>query len=215
MSVRQQQGIAPIVLIIIICFGFFSFLLFKNYSKFNLNIWKQAPSQTSSPSGTPAATQQKLSLKELCIAEINSVPKLPFRYQSEDKATGTLRPTFKKERFEGAKNTASCYIGFMFNRVIEQAYADMGIQYYEKGLNGTKFIKPGAPEAFEKAVDNAFDASLKKAGWNRITQYGEKSKLLPVILLSKQKDGKEYFLEVTHSGYSGVATSYIITVVEK
>lgn len=219
-----QKGIAPILIILIICFGFISFFFLRNFfgSKFNIgNPPASSPSsrqnqlQTTSPANTPTAQPQKLSLKELCLAELKAVPKPPFRYQREDGPVGTLLPIYRKERFNGAKNTASCNIGFVFNRVMEQAYADMGLQYYERDKYGNQYIKTGAIQAFEKAVDLSLSTSFQKAGWVRKTQYGENNGFVIVMSLTKTKDGREYFLDAAYPGASGVAFSYTVTVMEK
>lgn len=217
MSARTffQQGIAPILIILIICFGFISIFLLWNVSGLKFNVGKPYRLPAASPTNTPATQPQKLSLKELCLAEIKILPKPPFRYQSQDEAVGTLLPIYRKDRFKGAKNTASCYTGFMFNRVMEQAYADMGLQYYERGKGGTKYIKTGAIQAFEKAVDLSLSESFKKEGWKRTTQYGENNGFVAVMSLTKTKDGREYFLDAAYPGASGVAFSYTVTVMEK
>lgn len=211
-----QKGIAPIFIVLIICFFFLSFILWnRNIPGFKfLDNLKQAPSQTNLPTSTPSSSPQKLSLKETCLSELKGVPKPPFKYQLEDGPVGTLQPIYKKERFAGAKNIYSCYTSFMFNRVMDEAYTDMGLQYHETDKYGNTYIKPGAPQAFEKAVYNSLSASFTKEGWELKSQYGEKDSV-PVMLLTKSKEGREYFIDITYSGSSGVAFSYVLTAMEK
>lgn len=219
-----QQGVAPLFIILLICFGFVGLFLIWNITGFKFNIGKppvnnvpqkQNQPQVTLPKSTPTAQPQQLSLKQLCLSEMKSLPKPPFRYQSQSEPVGTLLPTYRKERFNGAKKTYSCYTNFMFNRVMEQAYADMGVQYYERDKYGNEYIKAGAIQAFEKAVDSALAASFQKDGWERKTQYGEKSNLVVVMSLAKTKGDREYFLDIAYPGASGVAFSYTLTVMEK
>src|SRR3989344_70990 len=145
---RHQAGIAPIFIVLLICFFFLGFILMnRNIPGFKfLNEPKLTPSQSAKPISTqtnpPPASPKKLSLKETCLSEAKSVPKPPFKYQLEDGPVGTLQPIYKKERFSGAKNIYSCYTSFMFNRVMEKAYADMGITYYTTTKAGNKYVKP-------------------------------------------------------------------------
>lgn len=215
---KHQEGVAPIFIVLIICFFFLGFILWnRNLPGFNFfNSVKQAPVKTATvetPTSTPTPSP-KLSLKETCLSELKNVPKPPFRYQKEDGPVGTLQPIYKKERFAGAKNIYSCYTSFMFNRVMDEAYADMGVQYHETDKYGNTYIKPGAPQAFEKAVYNSLSESFKKDGWELKSQYGEKYSVA-VMLLTKSRDGREYFIDITYPGASGVAFSYVLTVMEK
>lgn len=213
-----QKGIAPIFIVLVICFFFLGLILWnRNLLGFKfLSDTKQTPAQTATTQSTPTAPPKKLSLKETCLSELRSVPKPSFKYQLEDGPVGTLQPLYKKERFSGVKNIYSCYTSYMFNRVIEQAYTDMGAQYYETDKYGNKYIKPGQNAVFEKAVYNSLTNSFQNKGWKQTSQYNEKgSSGLPVMILTKNQDDREYFIDIGYSGMTGVAFSYIITVMEK
>ena len=218
---KNQKGIAPLFIVLLICFFFLGFILWnRNIPGLKiLDDIKPTPSQSTKPVSTqtnsPSASPQKMSLKEACLSEAKSVPKPPFRYQLEDGPVGTLQPNYKKERFSGAKNIYSCYTSYMYNRVMVEAYADMGVTYYTVTKTGSKYVLPETIKTFEKRVDEALSNSFKKAGWERQTQYGETNGRVPVMLLTKTKDGKQYFMDISYPGATGVAFSYVLTVMEK
>lgn len=216
MSAREK-GITPIFIVLVICFFFLGFFLWnRNFSSFKfLSNIKPVPSPSSitASSASPSASP-KSSLRETCLSELKSVPKPPFKYQKEDGPVGTLQPIYKKERFTGSKNIYSCYTSFMFNRVMDEAYADLGLQYHETDRFGNTYVRPGVPQAFEKAVYIRLSESFKSQRWELKSQYGEKYSL-PVMLLTKTEGSRQYFIDITYSGSSGVAFSYVLTVMEK
>lgn len=213
----KQQGAIPLFLVVLICIFLIGLVIYlsRNYSPPKpASGTKPVSSQTPIP---PTSAPQKLSLKKICLSEAKSVPKPPFEYQLEDGPVGTLPPSYKKERFTDAKNIYSCYTSFLFNRIMEKAYADMGLAYYTVTKTGNKWVKPETVKSFEMATYNKLTESFKKDGWESKSQYGEKREGYgtPIMLLTKQKDGRKYFIDIGYSGLTGINFSYIITVVEK
>lgn len=197
-----QTGLAPIWIILLIFLiggGIFVF----GRGNLNRNIPTKAiiisPSPVASSESAKVKTQ---SLYDLCKSEIQTLPKLPFVYESVT-TTGSNADLYRKDRIKDKKSFsdyATCGLMYSTIKVIEQTYASLGLEYYEysKADPSTRWGSYTSLKQLPQKIDNIYGAILQKQGWIRQTKEGGEilGYGLPTLIYYKDMGDKDYYIDV-------------------
>lgn len=191
----RKEGFAPIWIILLIALLGGIFAISKGYIKL--------PNNNSSPNGsgvssTTQSTAKKLSLREVCLNKIKDVPPPPFSYKSKSTA-GTLLPLYKqKERFPNEDRASACITDYRVWPVREQAFKDMGFDYYVLDRSGNKQLNyPAVNKQFSLAVDRAYTVLMGAKNWKRVSSEGEREGGLPYIVYHKEDGVYKMYADIT------------------
>lgn len=197
---KFQAGFAPIWIILLIFLLGGIFVLGKG----NLNNTKNTSVTTPSIVPTASSDNAKVkpkSLYDLCLSEIQQLPKLPFVYERIT-STGSSAEQYRKDRIKDKKymeEYATCGLNYSTINVIEKTYASLGLQYYEydKDGSGRRWNNKDINK-FPGMLDNIYGEILKKQGWIRQTKEGGE-KLgygLPTLIYYKDMGDNNYYIDV-------------------
>lgn len=210
-----QAGFAPIwiILLIFLLGGIFVF------GRGNLNRNIPTKNVTVLPSSVVSSESAKIktqSLYDLCKSEIQTLPKLPFIYDSIT-PTGSNADLYRKDRIKNKINLqdyTGCGLLYSTVKVIEKTYASVGLQYYKysKTDPSLKLENYTSIEQMPKNIDNIYGEILKKNGWVRQTKEGGE-KLgygLPTLIYYKDMGDKNYYIDVTVGPYPATLELLIV-----
>ena len=159
----MTKGFSAIILIILVCLGFVSFFALKNWTS-------KSPVQTTPVPAVSQTVAKKSSLREVCFDKIKNLPAPPFSYKDK-KTMGTLLPLYKtKERFPNENNASACVTDYRVWDVREQAFKDMGFDYYTVDRSGNRVLNfPAVNKLFDPAVDRAYTQLMNAKGWKKVS----------------------------------------------
>lgn len=192
----RKEGFAPIWIILLTALLGGIFVVGRSYVKLpsrnsNLN--------SSKASSTTQSTNKKLSLREVCLDKIKDVPAPPFSYASK-KTMDTLLPSYKaKERFSNQEKASACVTDYSIWAVKEQAFRDMGFDYYKfnKTIGKNLLNYPAINSQFNPAVDRAYTLLMGAKNWKKISRNGEKYGGLPYIVYFKEEGVYKMYVDIT------------------
>lgn len=195
---KMQKGFVPIWIILVIFLFGGLFAMRQGYLKFSSN---NPTNKVTSRTGSPSATQlsgEKLSLREVCLDKIKDLPAPPFSYKSKS-TVATLLPLYKrKERFPNEDKTRTCITDYSITDVKEQAFKDMGFDYYVPNkTTGRQLNYPAINGQFDRAVDAAYTELMKVKNWERVTPQGEREGGIPYIVYVKEEGVYKMYADVT------------------
>lgn len=187
---RRKEGFAPIWVILLIALLGGILAVSRGYVKL--------PSNNSGISSTTQPTAKKLSLREVCLDKIKDVPAPPFSYKSKN-TMGTLLPLYKqKERFPNEEKASACITNYRVLDVKEQAFKDMGFDYYVFNKTIGKQLNYSAINGqFDKAVDKAYTEMMRVKNWKRVSAEGEREGGLRYIVYYKEEGIYKMYADIT------------------
>lgn len=187
---NRKEGLAPIWIILLIALLGGIFAISRGYVKL--------PNNSSGVSSTTKQTTKKLSLREVCLDKIKDVPAPPFSYESKN-TMGTLLPLYKqKERFPNEDKASACITDYRVWPVNEQAFKDMGFDYYVSNkTTGKQLNYPAINGQFNKVVDKAYTGLMKVKNWKRVSPEGETEGGLSYIVYYKEDGAYKMYTDIT------------------
>lgn len=186
----RKERFAPIWIILLIALLGGIFAINRGYVKL-----------PSNNSGIPPVTQpasKKLPLREVCLDKIKYIPAPPFSYKSKN-TMGTLLPLYKqKERFPNEDKASACITDYRIWPVKEQAFKDMGFDYYVLDRSGKKQLNyPAVNKQFSLAVDRVYTVLMGAKNWKKISPDGEREGGLPYIVYYKEDGAYKMYADIT------------------
>ncbi len=102
-------------------------------------------------------------------------------------------------------------MGYSFTKVLEQAYKEMGLSYYEITKTGQKIWNYKALNEFPKLVDNIYSSQVGKLGFKKESLTGEENAFGPIYRYSRE-NGYKFWLDVEVAPTSGLYFRPTLTV---
>lgn len=210
-----QVGFAPIwIVLLIFLFGGVLFLGKGNFNNLlsNKSSGTNKNASITTPSTVPAASSDSANVKpkslyDLCRAEIQQLPKLPFVYETIT-PTGSNAEQYRKDRIKDKKylqEYAACGLNYSTVKVIEKTYASLGLEYYEYSKTDRKirWANLTSLKQLPKNIDNIYGEILKKEGWTRQTKEGGENLGFgsPTLIYYKDIGDKNYYIDVVVGPY--------------
>ncbi|MDO8570195.1 MAG: hypothetical protein Q7R97_01250 [Candidatus Daviesbacteria bacterium] len=196
-----QTGFAPIWIILLI-FLIGGIFVIGRGNLLSRSVPVLSPSPSSSTASSESAKVKSQSLYDLCKSEIQTLPKLPFVYESVI-TTGSNADLYRKDRIKDKKSFsdyATCGLMYSTIKVIEQTYASLGLEYYEysKADPSTRWGSYTSLKQLPQKIDNIYGAILQKQGWIRQTKEGGEilGYGLPTLIYYKDMGDKDYYIDV-------------------